>query len=164
MIDEEIKLLRIKLIIQKDIKIKKIKMEKKLDTKAWIRILEVFIAILIIMSSFLIILSRRGPISDINDEVYEKQRQIINIISKNNDLRADIISGNNMNVDNKISQMIPSHWSFATRICGLDEVCPLDLAKVYEQGFEVYSTEVVVTSNLTQYSPKKLRFFVWVEN
>ena len=134
---------------------------RKLDTKAWIRILEVFIAILIVMGSVLVILSRNAPTSDISGEVYEKQRQIIDIISKNDSLRKDIIVGENLQVNNTISQLLPNHWRFATRICELDIMCPLDLTNVYET--DVYSTEVIVTSNLTQYSPKKLRFFVWVE-
>jgi len=134
---------------------------KKLDRKAWIRILEVFIAILIIMGSFLVILVKKTPMANISDEVYEKQRQIINIISKNNSLREDIIMEKNLQVNHTISQLLPNHWSFFTRICGLDTMCPLDLEGVYEN--DVYSTEVIITSSLTQYSPKKLRFFVWVE-
>ena len=134
---------------------------RKLDRKAWIRILEVFIAILIVMSAVLIILSRNAPRLDMGDEIYEKQRQIIDIISKNNSLRTDIIMGENSQVNNTISQMLPNSWTFATRICGLNLMCPLNLTKAYE--YDVYSIEVVITSNLTQYSPKKLRFFVWVE-
>ena len=130
------------------------------NKKAWLRILEVFIAILIVMSSILVILARNAPTSDISDEVYEKQRQIVNIISKNDSLRKDIIVEKNLQVNNTISQMLPNHWSFATRICELDVMCPLNLTDVYES--DVYSTEVIITSNLTQYSPKKLRFFVWI--
>ena len=134
---------------------------RKLDRRAWIRILEVFLAILLVMGSVLVILARRPTTADISDEVYEKQRQIINVISKNDDLRKDIIIGENSEVDTTISKMLPNHWSFATRICGLDTVCPLNLEEAYKN--EVYSTEVVIATNLTQYSPKKLRFFVWIE-
>jgi len=134
---------------------------RKLDRRAWLRILEVFIAILLVMGSVLVILARSPSTSDISEEVYEKQRQILDIISKNDSLRKDIIIEKNLEVNNTISKMLPNHWKFATRICGLDNMCPLDLAGTYEN--DVYSTEVVISSNLTQYSPKKLRFFVWVE-
>ena len=134
---------------------------RKLDKKAWLRILEVFIAILLVMGTVLVVLTRNSSAPNIGEDVYEKQRQIIDVISKNDSLRKQIIMGENLEVNNTISQMIPNHWNFATRICGLDSMCPLNLTEVYEK--EVYSTEVVITSNLTKYSPKKLRFFVWVE-
>jgi len=137
---------------------------RKLDRKAWIRILEVFIAILLVMGTVLVILARSSSPPDISEVVYEKQRQIIDIISKNDSLRKDIIIGENLEVNNTISKMLPNHWSFSTSICGLDIVCPNPGGtEIYEQGFEIYSTEVIITSNLTQYSPKKLRFFVWIE-
>lgn len=56
--------------------------------------------------------------------------------------------------------LVPGEWDYSTNICNLTLICP-NPVNVYEK--EVYSTEIVITSNLTKYSPKKLRFFVWVE-
>tara|TARA_Y100000034_G_C6903455_1_gene418571 strand:+ start:1758 stop:2183 length:426 start_codon:yes stop_codon:yes gene_type:complete len=140
---------------------------RRKETKAWIRILEVFIAILIVMGTVLIIMTRNAPRLDISDNVYEKQRQILKIVSKNDSLRAEIIdpsvSANNPVVNNAIDKMLPNPWSFATNICELDLVCsnPTSSQETFEK--DVYATEVIITSNLTEYSPKKLRFFVWVE-
>lgn len=140
----------------------------KKDRKAWIRILEVFLSILIVMGSILVLLDRRGPGQDISEEVYEKQRGILNIISKNDVLRTEIITTtsteNNNQVNTAIEPMLPNAWNFTTNICELDLMCENPAGSViYEEGFEVYSTEVLITSDLENYSPKKLRFFVWVE-
>ena len=131
---------------------------RQYDKKAWLRIVEAFLAVLIVIGAVLTILARQDPTTDISEGVYEKQRQILDVISKNDSLRADIILGNNDNVNSTIQNMIPSSWDFATNICDLDQTCP------NPGGYEdkaVFSTEIIVTSTLTDYSPKKLRFFVW---
>ena len=76
-------------------------MNKK-DRKAWLRIIEAFLAILIIFGAVLVILSRQEQKPDISEGVYERQRQILEIISKNNSLRADIIAGDNTQVNRTI--------------------------------------------------------------
>ena len=143
----------------------KLRKINRIDRKAWLRIVEAFLAILIIFGVVLIILSRQGQRADISDDVYEKQRQILNVISKNNSLRTEIISENNVKIDNPkinaaISNMVPSSWNFATNICGLDDIC--SNPGIYENK-DIFATEVIVTSNLTDYSPQKLRFFVWAK-
>ena len=134
-------------------------MQKK-DIKAWLRIVEAFIAILIVIGVVLVVLTKQSPGANISESVYEKQRQILNIISKNNGLRAFVLAGNNAQINNAISDMVPASWNYATEICELDSICN---SASTPNDKEVYTTEVVITSTLTQYSPKKLRFFVWVE-
>tara|TARA_B100001971_G_C18048932_1_gene461742 strand:- start:84 stop:488 length:405 start_codon:yes stop_codon:yes gene_type:complete len=128
------------------------------ERKAWLRIVEAFLAILIIIGAVLVILSRQEQGAEIDDSVYEKQRQILEIISKNNSLRTEVVSGDNTKINESISKLISPSWNFATNICELDNICskPGDY-----QDTEVFATEIIITSNLTNYSPKKLRFFVW---
>ena len=127
----------------------------RIDRKAWIRILEVFLAILLIIGSMLLIISRKAPETDISDEIYQRQRQILDVISKNDSLRDDIIIGNNVKVDDTISKLVPNNWNFTTNICDINLNCPnlIDADELYEKN--VYATEVLITSNLTYYSPKK---------
>ena len=134
-------------------------MQKK-DIKAWLRIVEAFIAILIVMGVVLVVLSNQSSGANISESVYEKQRQILNIISKNNEMRAYVLAGNNVEINNFISDMVPASWNYATEICDLDSICN---SAQTPNDKEVYTTEVVITSTLTQYSPKKLRFFVWMK-
>jgi len=131
------------------------------DRKAWIRIVEAFLAILIITSVLLIVIARQPSRVDISQSVYEKQRQILDVVSKNDVLREDIIlRDDNTNVDIKIGEMAPSSWGFETNICPMDDICSSSTSVPSEK--EIYTTEVVISSTLDTYSPKKLRFFVWM--
>ncbi len=131
----------------------------KIDKKAWLRIIEAFLAVLIITGAVITLLSRQKQTDDISDIVYSRQRKILDIISKNDTLRKGIILGDNTEVDKTISQLLPPTWAFATNICSINDICPNP--GDYEDK-EVYATEIIITSTLESYSPKKLRFFVWV--
>jgi len=133
---------------------------RKKDTKAWLRIVEAFIAVLIVIGVVLVVLSKQSPGANISEEVYEKQRQILNIISKNSGLRGDVLNENDGGINNAISDMVPNSWNYAIEICGLNEICNSDETP---NNKEVYTTEIVITSTLSNYNPKKLRFFVWAK-
>ena len=132
----------------------------KINRKAWLRILEAFLAIVIILSAILIIMVKQKPKIDISGNVYETQRQVLDIISKNNSLRNDILIQDNTKINALIYNLIPRNWNYSTSICNISLICP-NPVQIHET--EVYTTEVIVTSNLTKYSPKKLRFFVWAK-
>ncbi len=133
---------------------------RKKDIKAWLRIVEAFIAVLIVMGVVLVVLSKQSPGANISESVYEKQRQVLNIISKNDGLRAFVLAGNNAEINNTISDMVPDSWNYATEICDLDSICN---SAQTPNDKEVYTTEIVITSTLNAYNPKKLRFFVWMK-
>lgn len=132
---------------------------KKYDTKAWIRIVEAFFAILIVLGAVVVIMSKQPIQNNIGSDVYDRQANILQIVSNNETLRSDILVGDNSRVNSAISFIIPSSWEFSTAICNPNDICngdiPLDR--------EVYSSEVLISSNLTYYNVKKLRFFVWVK-
>ena len=66
------------------------------NKKAWVRIVEATIASLIIIGFILVMMSRQQTKTpDIGDEIYEKQRSILDILSKNESLRNDIESSLN---------------------------------------------------------------------
>ena len=132
----------------------------KINKKAWLRILEAFLAVIIVLSAILIIMVKQTPKTDISGEVYEKQRQVLDIISKNDSLRNNILIQDNTKINELIFNLIPKNWNYSTSICNISLICPNPL-QVHET--DVYTTEIIVTSNLTKYSPKKLRFFVWMK-
>ena len=131
------------------------------NKQAWLRIVEVLIAILIITASVLIIYSNQDRNNEeiSEDEVYRIQTQILDIISKNETLRQEIILGKTIIINQRIEKMIPNTWNFTTSICNINEICNSNTPN----DKNIYSTEVLVTSTLSDYSPKKLRFFVWIE-
>jgi len=137
-------------------------MRKRFDRKAWLRIVEAFLAILIILTALLVIMSRQEERADITGSVHEKQSEILEIISKDNALRNETIttttSENNAVINNAIKKMAPNSWNFSTRICNLAEACGMTTPDK-----EIYVSERIITSTLDDYAPKKLRLFVWIK-
>lgn len=129
------------------------------DKKAWLRVMEAVIAILIIMGVVIFITSSYAPKKDISVIAYEKEKYILDLISKNYSLREDILKNDNLNINKTVYLMIPVSWDFETRICGIDDLCGGFRTPVNK---EVYASEIVVTSVNTMYEPKKIRMFVWV--
>ena len=129
------------------------------DKRGWIRVLEVFLAILIVMGALLVGVSDLNSNQDSDIQIYEKQREILELINKNEGLRDDIIGGVNSNVNLFIEELIPNYWEFETKICKLKQNC----SKPTAYYGDVYSTEIMIAASLRNNNPKKLRFFVWME-
>jgi len=53
-------------------------------------------------------------------------------------------------------KQIPADLNFTARICNIDDICGLDSYRK-----EVYAKERIISSTLKEYSPKKIRLFVW---
>jgi phosphatidylethanolamine-binding protein (PEBP) family uncharacterized protein len=131
---------------------------RRMNKRGWLKVLEAVIAIAILIGVLLYIMTTSAPKKDMSTTAYEKEKYILDTISKNDTLRSDIIDSDNYKVNLTIEKMIPNTWGYETRICELAEICnginiPLDK--------DVYAAEIVVTSTDNQYTPKKLRLFVW---
>jgi len=146
------------------------------NKKAWIRIVEAFIAILIVLSAVLIVMSKQVDKTDISEGVYEKQKKILDVIGNNENYREEIIgidiSGDFVEVgmdneiysfDDFIKKTIPGTWDFTTCICKVDKFCNPESTP---NDRDIFVSETVLSATLEQYPNKesrKLRFFVWRE-
>jgi len=132
------------------------------NKKAWLRIAEAFIAIIIMIGViFVILASRVGNKYDKSSVIYNLQEAILNEIENNNNLREDVLENRVDNINNFIESRIPKNFDFAINICGLNEVCP-NPSDSYRE--DVYVNEVVISASLSKYEPKKLRLFMWEKN
>ncbi len=131
---------------------------RRKNKKGWIRIVEAFLAVLIVMGAVVIIMARQPVQSSADNQIYERQTQILEIIRNNNSLRSNILDGKTYNVDDIIVAMIPSSWNFTTSICDINDICSANVPL----GKDIYTKEIIISSNLTLYSTKKLRFSVWM--
>lgn len=129
----------------------------KSDKKGWLRIVEAVIAVLIIIS-VLIFMLIRAPRPEGGDSIHEMQRHILNQVSANETLRAEILDNNKANTDRFVKDIKPVYWNFTTRICNVSDICGMP----FYVDKEVYADEILITSTLTRYSPKKLKLFVWM--
>jgi len=128
------------------------------NKKGWIRIAEAFIAILLITIVLLVIYTRTETKNGISEEIYKVQKVILDEIADNPTLRESVLKNDEDAITNFVSERIPSGFSFSIKICEINNICNLDVFKE-----EVYSSERVISSTLQEYSPKKLKIFMWLE-
>lgn len=135
--------------------------------KGWIRIVEAFIAILIIAGILLIVLGE-GYISakDNSEKIYNAQISMLREIQFNETLRGNAISEKILPIKNNLGKRIPSYLNCTLNLCEINSICEinLDLEK------DVYSQEAFIGSGLftdatgyswLNYVPKKLKLFCW---
>ena len=136
------------------------------NKKGFIRILEAVFAILVIMGAALILISNSVQTSDISEEVYEKQRYILDVVTNNQEMRNEIIDYNPEATPPRlltktttfIQKNIPSTWTFKTCITDIDKICNEETP----DDKDLYVSEAIISSSLTKYDgSKKLRFFIW---
>jgi len=141
------------------------------NKRAWIRIVEAFVAILLIMGVLLVFINK-GYIfkKDVSQNIYEFQLSALREVELNDNLRNEILSTNQTlipiesgspnfpaDVNSNISAKIPSYLECKSKICLAERICALD--KYVEK--DVYSKSVVITANLTNYNPRQLKIFCW---
>lgn len=138
------------------------------DKRGWIRIVEAFVAILLIAGILLTIFNKGGIERDKqSDEIYEKEVAILTGIQLNDSLRKDIllspigIESNNtlfpFSVKTYIEERRPGFLLCKSKICGVNEVCFLS----QEVPGDLYVRSVLISSDLQiqDYRPRQLNLF-----
>lgn len=123
--------------------------------KAWIRIVEAFIAVTLIMIVMLSIYSF-SPKKNNGEEIEKIIESVLDEISNNNHLRQDVLNENVFELEQFVSERIPRIMNFTIKICQIEDVCGLS-----QYHKNVYARERIISSTLQQYSPKKIKLFAW---
>ncbi len=137
------------------------------NKRGWIRIVEAFIAVLLIAGVVLIILDK-GYLKkeDISPEVYDAELKILKEIQLNNTLRENILTASPLpvnwsnfpqSVKNKIINDIPSYLNCSAKICGIEDICTID----GNLGKDIYAQSVIITTTLTELDYRQLKLFCW---
>jgi len=139
--------------------------------KGWIRIVEAFIAILLIAGVLLIVINK-GYIGtkDISLKVYDAEISMLREIELNTELRKEILILSPLpvnwksekfpsSVKNLIINKKPNYLECEAKICDLIGICFLD---TYIEE-DVYSQAVAITASLEYYKPRQLKLFCWVK-
>jgi len=140
--------------------------------KGWIKILEAFIAVLIIIGVVLFLNARTSKETIQGHNILEIEKTILNEIAENNSLRLDILDWKEDEdysdqpkwkyVHDIIREKLPNWLDFEFKSCKINSICGLS-----ETHEEVYVYERVVSSTRTQYGddpdedPKKIKLFAW---
>jgi hypothetical protein len=150
------------------------KKRKMINTKikskrGWVRLVEVFIAILLLTGVLLVVVNRTN-FSDKNSlyvEMSKKEFAILRDIELNNSLRTEILSvtppvewdnfsSELQNVRNRIIYLTPSNLECQAKICQINEDCIIDDGS---SGKNVYAESVLISADLNKYSPRELKLF-----
>jgi len=148
-------------MVIKDIRIK--------DKRGWIRLIEVFIAILLITGALLIVARRNNTMGDSATymEISREEIAVLRDIELNNSLRNEILSVNSLpvewenfstllpNVKSRIEYLTPPNLKCQAKICWINRLCTVDELS----GENIYAETVVISANLNKYSPRQLKLF-----
>ncbi len=137
--------------------------------QGWIKIIEAFIAVLLITGALLIVINK-GYIGgkDISEKVYEAQKAILREIELDDDLRAEVLDAeikevSNMNakgVYDLIEKRKPDYLECEAVICELDVICALDIPEEAEDK-DIYAQAVAIVAIAGKYEPRQLKLFCW---
>jgi hypothetical protein len=142
------------------------------NKKAWIKIVEAFVAILLIMGVLLIIIDKGYIEKKDVSGIYAKELSILKDIELNEKFRTDILNVANTSlplewndfesnglgdIKNKITREVPDYLDCEAKLCILSDECILN--KHLEE--EIYVQSVIISANLEVYSPRQLKLFCW---
>ena len=135
--------------------------------EGWVRIVEAFVAILIITGIVLMILDKDYvKKEDPSPKIYAIENSILENIQNNQTLRGEVVNTTSLPVEwlnvsqgikDKIQGTIPNYLDCKAKICILSDVCLLN--ETLEK--DVFVRIVVISGNLTYYDPKQLKIFCW---
>lgn len=131
------------------------KMMKIRGKRGWIRIVEAFIAVTLIMVVMLSIYSSK-PAKNNGEEIGKIMDATLDEIANNNQLRQDVLDNRTENINFFVSERIPKIMNYEIRICEVEDICNLP---AYIP--EVYAKERIISSTLKEYNVTKLKLFVW---
>ena len=130
-----------------------------MNKRAWLRIAEAFIGVMIILGVLIVIYSRSVSDNQRIEEVYHLEDVILDEIAFNDNLRGAVLAENFEIINNYVADRIKhTGFNFTIRICDVGDICGLP---VYQK--EVYARDRPISANLTVYNPKKVKIFMWLE-
>ena len=142
------------------------------NKKGFIRLVEAFIAIILIIGVLSIVIDKKSVEKDVSSEVYNKENLILKKIQLNDTLRASVLNAivpvswdDDLNfppdIKNEINK-IPADVKCFDQICDLDDVCiPSELGE--ENEVDIYARSIVIAAenNIVNPTPKQLKLFCW---
>jgi hypothetical protein len=147
--------------------------------RGWIRIVEAFVAIMLIMGVALVVISQ-GYFSsgDTSEKIYDAQKAVLRQIELDDSLRESILTatpdtgsgkpgyyivptGVNATINNYLQDY--AYLECVTLICDLDIVCSLDPFPEKAKGKDVYAQPVAITSTLNTFELRQIKLFCWVK-
>ena len=137
------------------------------NKKGWLKIAEAFVAVSIVASVVLIVLSKsEAQNPDISPAIRDAEISILREIELNSTLRAEVLATSGEVewtgfssaaplTKTKISGMVPSYLNCSAKICDSSSSC--SIAETLEE--DVYVESTMITSTLSTFNPRVLKLF-----
>ncbi|MEM4625229.1 MAG: hypothetical protein QXJ28_00470 [Candidatus Pacearchaeota archaeon] len=129
------------------------------------KILEAIIAVILVASLLLFLISNKTPKEDSQEYIETLSKLLLEKLSHDEHLRELVVSDNNGNnietIKSSLSIYIPDHIGFELNICPIEEICGLKMPAYYYTKNSIYSNEISISSTFQTYNPKKVRIFLW---
>ena len=150
-------------------------MNIKMDKHGWLKIIESFIAIILLMGIVLIVLNDENTKKeDVSSEFYNIERGILKEIQLDTTLREEIVgSTGEIGLDDtnfpaltktKIEDKIPTYIACTAKICSPADLCILTDEQITNLGLEekdIYAESMMITSTLQTFNPRVIKLFCW---
>lgn len=147
-----------------------------MNKKGWIRIVESFMAILLIVGVlFAIINTQNIDSGEASEKIYKSQIAILRNIESNDELRQDILEVNPNelpiiwegfdskglgDVKKMIIEKTPSYLECVAQVCNITKACNLETD--YYDKENIYAQSVGITATNQIYEPKQIKLFCWL--
>jgi hypothetical protein len=134
---------------------------RRMNKRAWLRILEAFLGVMIIMGVILFIYSKQEIKQELPYQINQIQKKVLDAIEFNEAFRLNVLS-NPPDLE-KLSvaaqDNIPSIFNFELKVCSLNDEVNCKKTPPYIQN--IYVKDRIITSNFAIFSAKKVRLFIW---
>ena len=132
--------------------------------RAWIRILEATIAIMLVSGVLLVMSSRSVDRVDISERVYSLQQEVLMDIALDSSLRDAVLKERVDDLNEFADIKIPDAFDFRVIVCGLESTigCKLNSTDVgITRDKDVFVENIVIAGEHNVYAPKKVSLFIW---
>jgi len=130
------------------------------NKRGWLRILESFIGVMIIAGVLLFIYSDQPKQKIDTSYISYLQSQVLDEIEINESLRNDILSGKITLINKSAEAKIPNTMGFEVKVCELQDEVGCKGTYIEKERF---TKDKIIATNLTFYSPKKVRLIIWMK-
>ncbi|MBT7706057.1 hypothetical protein HN747_01280 [archaeon] len=126
------------------------------NSRGWFRVFEAITASLILLGVFLFVFNEGGQGYNSLEGVEDFSAQILNDIKLNDTLRAAVMVEDVAFLNGVVLAQANNIFNFSIAICDLVNSCTTGYSDK-----EVFSSQIIISSNPTDYDPKLLKLNVW---
>ena len=144
-------------------------MLKKKNKKAWVKMIEVFLSILLLAGALALILNKNVFTGEVTQEINNEMDYMIKTIQLDTSLREEILDASlpvewstfNTDLPNteiEINSMIPPYLVCEAQLCAIGDACLNSNAPTDKN---IFSRAGYISADLDTYSPRQLKIFCW---